>query len=168
MEARKINRQIYHEGIAQIENVIQDDKAYLDQFNIEFPEGLNTASTLEICRAIQEGSFEGKLHLMRLCIVGKTVKVTCPNGDIESFRLGNIDDGIDGFDLFKKEPLVLAIHAGLECGILLSKKPELEIISIGPDIFDIHSVYEKVSIESARRSFQYVVDILQQSIHLAD
>lgn len=121
MEAIKINRQIYHEGIAQIENVVQNDKAYLDQFNIEFPEGLNTASTLEICRAIQDGSFEGKLHLMRLCIVGKTVKVTCPNGEIESFRLGNIDDGIDGFDLFKKEPLALWAIADSIYGYILKK-----------------------------------------------
>lgn len=68
--------------------------------------------------------------------------------------------------IFKRQPIVETIHAGLECGILLSKKPELEIVSIGPDIKDIHSVHEKLSIESARRSFQYVLDILKNSIQL--
>ena len=40
---------------------------------------------------------------------------------------------------YGKEPVLEALHAGLECGILLGKKPELDIVSLGPDIFDIHT-----------------------------
>lgn len=67
---------------------------------------------------------------------------------------------------FHRQPKVETIHAGLECGILLSKNPALDIISIGPDIYDIHSVKERLSISSARRSFLYLLDILEQSLQL--
>ena len=49
---------------------------------------------------------------------------------------------------YGKPPKVDAIHAGLECGLLTSKRPELDCVSIGPNILDIHSVKEKLSISS--------------------
>ena len=121
MEALKLTRAVYEEGLDKIDQAVQNDKAYLDQFTIEFPEGLNTASTLEICKVIQDSSFESKVHLMRLCIAGKNVVVTCPNGETERFRLGSAEDGFDGFDLFKKDPLALWAIADSVYGYLLKK-----------------------------------------------
>ena len=47
-----------------------------------------------------------------------------------------------------KEPVVTGIHAGLECGILLEKLPNTEMISFGPDITGAHSPDERVRISS--------------------
>ena len=121
MEALTLTRQEYSEGLDKIDQAVQNDKAYLDQFTIEFPEGLNTASTMEICRVIQDSSFESKVHLLRLCIAGKNVKVTCPNGDVERFRLGSSEDSLEGFDLFKKDPLALWAIADSVYGYILKK-----------------------------------------------
>ena len=61
-----------------------------------------------------------------------------------------------------KEAVVKAIHAGLECGVFLSKKPELEAISIGPDMWDVHSVKERLSISSTQRTWEYLKTLLAE------
>lgn len=121
MEALTLSRKDYHEGLEKVEAAVIDDKAYLDQFKIEFPEGLNTASTMEICRVIQDSSFESKVHVTRLCIAGKNVKITCPNDEVYTFILGNAEDSIEGFDLFKKDPLALWALADSVYGYILKK-----------------------------------------------
>lgn len=63
--------------------------------------------------------------------------------------------------MFGKEPLIEGVHAGLECGILISKRPELDAISIGPDILNIHTVNEKLDLESAQRTWEFVKEILK-------
>lgn len=63
---------------------------------------------------------------------------------------------------YKKEPLVQAIHAGLECGILLEKCPRLDAISFGPDIKDIHTTRERLSISSVARVWEYLVEVLEK------
>lgn len=65
-------------------------------------------------------------------------------------------------DLYGKEPEIQAIHAGLECGILSSKIPDLECISIGPDMKDIHTTEERLSISSTERVWNYVLEILRR------
>lgn len=62
---------------------------------------------------------------------------------------------------YGKQPVLEAIHAGLECGILSGKMPDLDMISIGPDIFDIHTPKEKMSISSAQRVYQFIIGILE-------
>ena len=61
---------------------------------------------------------------------------------------------------FEESPCVEGIHAGLECGILLQKLPNLDIVSMGPEIQDIHTVKEKLSISSAKRNYDYLLDVL--------
>lgn len=120
MEAIKLSRDVYNEAIEKVEDVSRE-KAYLDQFEFEFPDGLNTASTMEICRVIQDSSFEGKVHVMRICIAGRNVKATCPNGEVETFRLGNVDDSLEGFPLFQKDPLALYALSDTIYGYILKK-----------------------------------------------
>lgn len=62
--------------------------------------------------------------------------------------------------MFQKEPRVEAIHAGLECGILSSKIDGLDCVSIGPDMKDIHTTEEKLSISSTERIWKFVLEIL--------
>ena len=120
MEALKLTRQVYTEALERVDEVAING-AYLDQFEIEFPDGLNTASTMEICRVIQDSGFESKVHLLRLCIAGKNVKVKCPNGEVYTFKLGQAEDSIEGFDLFKKDPLALSALADTVYGFILKK-----------------------------------------------
>ncbi len=60
------------------------------------------------------------------------------------------------------EVKVEAIHAGLECGIIAEKMPGIDIVSFGPDIFDIHTPKEKLSISSAKRVYEYIIRVLEK------
>lgn len=62
--------------------------------------------------------------------------------------------------LYGKDPEVVTIHAGLECGILSEKIPGLDCISIGPDMKDIHTVKERISISSIGRTWDFVKAVL--------
>lgn len=62
---------------------------------------------------------------------------------------------------YGKMPEVLSIHAGLECGILASKKPGLDCVSVGPDILDIHTTRERLSISSVQRVWKFLVEALE-------
>jgi dipeptidase D len=54
-----------------------------------------------------------------------------------------------------------AIHAGLECGLLKEKLGNIDMISIGPDLYDVHTVNERLSISSTNRVFEFLCDVLE-------
>ena len=64
-------------------------------------------------------------------------------------------------DLYKSEPKVLAIHAGLECGLFLEKYPYLDMVSIGPQMYGVHSPQERLSIPSTERCYEWLCQILK-------
>jgi len=64
-------------------------------------------------------------------------------------------------DLFKSEPQVLAIHAGLECGLFLEKYPYLDMVSFGPQMYGVHSPQERLSIPSTERCYRWLCQTLQ-------
>ena len=64
-------------------------------------------------------------------------------------------------DMFGKEPQVMAIHAGLECGILGEKLPGLDCVSIGPQMHDIHTSRERLEIESTERTWNFLLEVLK-------
>lgn len=120
MEALTLNRHGYNEAIAQINETLNGE-SYVNQFEITFPEGINTASTLEICRAINAPTMDAKIHLMKVCIEGKNVEVICPNGAKQKFCMSNVEDNLEGFPLFKDEPLALIAIADSLYGYILKK-----------------------------------------------
>ena len=65
-------------------------------------------------------------------------------------------------EIYGKEPKVEAIHAGLECGVLASGIKDLDCISIGPNLYDVHTTQERLSISSTARVFELVSEILKQ------
>ena len=65
--------------------------------------------------------------------------------------------------LYKKKPVFTTIHAGLECGILSEKIPNLDCVSFGPDNYDIHTPKERLSIASVGRIWDFIVAFLQQA-----
>ena len=64
-------------------------------------------------------------------------------------------------DLFKTQPQVLAIHAGLECGLFLEKYPYLDMVSVGPQMYGVHSPQERLSIPSTERCYQWLCQTLK-------
>ena len=64
-------------------------------------------------------------------------------------------------EMYGTKPVVMAIHAGLECGLFLNKKPDLDCISIGPNMCSIHTTEEKLSISSTRRVWEFLVALLE-------
>jgi dipeptidase D len=64
-------------------------------------------------------------------------------------------------EMFHKDPEVVAIHAGLECGVLGQKLPGLDCVSIGPEMHDIHTSREKLGIASTRRTWEFVLEVLK-------
>lgn len=64
-------------------------------------------------------------------------------------------------EMFGREPQVLAIHAGLECGILGEKLPGLDCVSIGPRMYDIHTSREKLDVASTERTWRFLLEVLK-------
>ena len=65
--------------------------------------------------------------------------------------------------MYGKEPVFEAIHAGLECGILSEKIPDLDAVSFGPDNFDIHTPKERLSISSTKRVWEFLTGFLEKA-----
>ncbi len=63
--------------------------------------------------------------------------------------------------LFGKEPKIMAIHAGLECGLFLEKYPQLDMISFGPTLRDVHSPGEKIEISTVDLWWKHLLDLLK-------
>ncbi|MBR3778536.1 MAG: aminoacyl-histidine dipeptidase [Clostridia bacterium] len=59
-------------------------------------------------------------------------------------------------------PTVAAIHAGLECGLFCEKIPGLDAVSIGPDMWDVHTCRERLSVSSTARVYAYLCDVLKE------
>ena len=64
-------------------------------------------------------------------------------------------------EIFKSEPDVVACHAGLECGILGTHYPDMDMISFGPTIKGAHSPDERASISSSVRFWKFLQEILK-------
>lgn len=63
-------------------------------------------------------------------------------------------------DMFGKKPEIIAIHAGLECGLFLGKQPDFDCISFGPSIHSIHTTEENLSIASVQRMWKFLLAVL--------
>ena len=61
------------------------------------------------------------------------------------------------------EPKIEAIHAGLECGLLCEKLPGLDCVSIGPEMLEIHTPRERMSVASVGRVWRFVREVLRRS-----
>ncbi|MCI7061927.1 MAG: aminoacyl-histidine dipeptidase [Lachnospiraceae bacterium] len=63
---------------------------------------------------------------------------------------------------YGEKPLVEALHAGVECGLFADKLPGLDCVSFGPDMDDIHTTKESMNVDSVRRTWKYVLEILKR------
>lgn len=60
-----------------------------------------------------------------------------------------------------KTPKVEAIHAGLECAVFASKICDIDCIAVGPNLYDVHTVNEKLSISSTEKIFNILIEVLK-------
>lgn len=65
-------------------------------------------------------------------------------------------------ELYGRKPVVEAIHAGLECGLFCSKISNLDAVSFGPDMQDIHTTRERLNVRSAARTWEYLLAVLKK------
>ena len=64
-------------------------------------------------------------------------------------------------EMYGKEAEVVAIHAGVECGLFKEKFPDIDMISFGPNLYDVHTPDERMSISSVQRSWEYLLNVLK-------
>lgn len=64
-------------------------------------------------------------------------------------------------EMYNKEPKLQIIHAGLECGLFSQKMPHLDLVSFGPNLYDIHTPDERASISSIDRTWQFLLNLLK-------
>jgi len=64
-------------------------------------------------------------------------------------------------EMYGKAPEVVAIHAGLECGLLSEKLPGLDCVAMGPDMRDIHTSRERLNIASTKRTWDFIQEVLK-------
>ena len=65
-------------------------------------------------------------------------------------------------DLYGNEAKIVAIHAGVECGLFNEKLGDLDMISFGPNLYDVHTPDEHMSISSVRNCYEYLKAILKE------
>lgn len=66
-------------------------------------------------------------------------------------------------DLSGQEGRIEATHGGLECGLFIEKMPGLDAVSLGPELRDVHSVRERLSVASTERVYRLVLEFLKRS-----
>ncbi len=66
------------------------------------------------------------------------------------------------YEQYGRKPRIETIHAGLECGLFAGKIPELDCVSFGPDITDIHTTAECMDIASVQRTWEYLLEVLKR------
>ncbi len=64
-------------------------------------------------------------------------------------------------NMYGKSPKIEAIHAGLECGLFSDKIDGLDAVSFGPNLYDIHTTRERMSVESVKRTYEYLIELLK-------
>ncbi|WP_196001152.1 aminoacyl-histidine dipeptidase [Clostridium sp. 1001271B_151109_B4] len=65
-------------------------------------------------------------------------------------------------DMYGKEAKIVAIHAGVECGLFNEKLGDLDMISFGPNLYDVHTPDEHMSISSVKNCYEYLLGILKE------
>ena len=64
-------------------------------------------------------------------------------------------------EMYGEKPMVMALHAGLECGVFAKKIPGLDAVSFGPWLYDIHTTKERMSLSSAERVWNFILKVLE-------
>lgn len=65
-------------------------------------------------------------------------------------------------EMYGELPKIYTVHIGLECGILSEKLLNVDMVSFGPDIENVHTTDERISISSVERCWRYLLQLLKK------
>lgn len=148
--------------------------------NVDFPGLVQTSLNLGIIRLEEDG-----LHFtfsIRSCIASQKAMMVQRVKSLVEYAGGSVQErnSYPGWqyaknsplkdtvlaayrDICGKEGIISATHGGLECGLFIEKIPGLDAISLGPEMHDVHSVRERLSIPSTARVYELLCEILKRS-----
>lgn len=98
------------------------------------------------------------------CVLGGSIKIESDYPEWEYNPESMLRDVfIESYkEKYNAEPEIVAVHAGLECGVFMNKISGLDAISLGPDMYDVHTPDEHLSISSAERVWELLIDTLKR------
>ncbi len=136
--------------------------------NLGILETGSEALTAAFCVRSSVASQKELLHDRLRCLteqLGGTVDITGDYPAWEYRRDSALRDRMTEVfrEQYGREPKIEAIHAGVECGLLCGKLPGLDCVSIGPDLLEIHTPRERMSISSVQRVWAFVLEVLKRS-----
>lgn len=126
-------------------------------------------NSIVVCTSQRSSVESAKLYVQRMCrslfeLAGASVEC----GDGYPGWQPNVNSPILQIStdvyrrMFHREPQVMAIHAGLECGLFLEKYPQLDMISFGPTLRGVHSPDECIEIETVAQFWDFLVGIIEE------
>ncbi|MDR1859976.1 MAG: aminoacyl-histidine dipeptidase [Bacteroidales bacterium] len=155
------------------------------QMSRTVPGLVETSSNLAVCKLTPEpGTFRGRAEMcflirsmddakrnalegdiIRLAVLAKAKTVQL-SGDYPGWKPDANSEILKIAEtvyenMFKKQPEIKAIHAGLECGIISGKYPDMDMLSFGPTIRHPHSPDEKVNIATVARFWEFLLAMLK-------
>ncbi len=126
---------------------------------------INKGETISILCALRSSVATKKYDLLnRMKTLANVIGCKCvANSDYPAWEFNPNSVVVGVFaktynEVFGVEPKIDAIHAGLECGILSEKMPNVDIVAFGPDIIDAHTPDERVSISSIEKCYKLLIN----------
>jgi len=123
---------------------------------------------LDIPCAVRSSSESRKwAFARRITVIGESFGAKCEtSGGYAGWQYSPQSELRDIFtkiyaEKFGKPANVVAMHAGVECGIFADKMPGLDMIALGPEMHGIHTPEEKLSISSTQRTYEFLLDVLK-------
>ncbi len=182
---------IKNEGNVVVDGVNANDTKRMIELLLSMPDGIQTMShdieglvetslnlgilklndeDLMFASALRSSVDSAKVALMRkVSMVAKAYGChVSTHGQYPAWEYLRVSDFRDELvaiykEVTGQEPVVETIHAGVECGLLASKLPGLDAVSIGPEMYDIHTPKERLSIASTERMYDFVRRVIEAS-----
>jgi dipeptidase D len=148
------------------------------KMSADIPELVETSNNL--ATVITNGKKINVVTSQRSSVASEIVDITSMVTSVFQLADANVDynDGYPGWkpdvhseilgvfkstykNLYGKEPEVKAIHAGLECGIIKEKYPDMDMISFGPTMYGVHSPDERLEIAAVPKFWDLLVNVLK-------
>lgn len=127
-------------------------------------DGLHLCISIRSSIESQKEMLADRIHAIT-ALAGGTVHDRANYPGWQYIRQSDFRDMVLGayHDLTGKDGIIEATHGGLECGIFIEKIPGLDAISMGPELYDIHSPQERLGVASVERMYELVREILKRS-----
>jgi dipeptidase D len=155
-------------GVIRTQNMTNDTSSRTVMHASADPVASDAPKAVVLQFAVRSSVASAKRHLIdELCAISKLAGAeTEVSGDYPGWKYepeSPLRDHMIAIyrEMYGKEPIVKAIHAGLECGFFVSGMPGLDCVSIGPDMSDVHTTSESLSISSVGRTWDYLCSVLE-------